>query len=257
MKKFTLAAIIGGAILSVVPATASTTTFNFATGQAGITGQSYGDTLSYTVGGITVTETAWYVNAGYGSSTKFGAAAVDNYSGATLGLGVCSPNDTGGTSCGSPTHQVDNAGGTDEFVLFTFSGGTVSLGAGSAIQVTNYAPDGGSSTAVDLTYYSAATAITTNTAMSAEGTGITVTGNNGSGTPVVYSNLTGGTTLQYLLVGAAIGMSSDAFKINDLIVNNGTNPSLAGTPEPATFGLIGLALAGLGIYGRKRKSRNR
>jgi hypothetical protein len=255
MKKYSLAVIVGGAILSVVPASANSTTFNFANVQAGSTGNSYGNSLSFTVGGITVTETAFYVAAGYTGSTKFGAAAVDNYSGSTLGLGVCSPNDPGGTGCGSPSHQVDNAVG-DEFILFTFSGGTVGLGTGSSIQVANYAPDpNGSGTAVDLTYYSASTAIVAGTTtMSSETGAHTVDANAGSGVTVTDSNLIGG-NITYLLIGAAVNDSvDDAFKVNSLTVN--TSNSVTATPEPATFGLIGLALAGLGVYGRKRKSRN-
>ena len=254
MKKYSLAAIIGGAILSVVPASANSTTFNFATGQGDSTGNSYGNSLSYTVGAITVTETAFSLANGFTSSSKFAAAAVDNYSGATLGLGVCSVNDPGGTGCSSPGHQVDNAVG-DEFILFTFSGGTVGLGTGSSIEVANYAPDPtGSGTAVDLTYYSASTAITAGTtALSSETGSHTVDGNAGSGVTVTDSNLVGG-TITYLLIAAAVNDTvNDAFKVNELTVN--TSNSIAPTPEPATFGLIGLALAGLGVYGRKRKSR--
>jgi hypothetical protein len=243
-----------------VPASANQTTFNFASGtgaQAGSTGNAYGDSLSVGgvggVGGISVTETAWYVPNG---STTLGAAAVDNYSGATLGLGICSPNDPGGVGCGSPNHQVDNAVG-DEFILFKFTGGTVSLGANSSITVANYAPDPdvvGGSTAVDLTYYSAATAISVGTHLSSEGTGVTVYGDAGSGTPVTYSGLSeSATSVTYLLVGAAVGEITDAFKINQLVVNDGLG-TVTSTPEPATFGLIGVALAGLGIASRKRKA---
>ncbi|MGA2716474.1 MAG: PEP-CTERM sorting domain-containing protein [Bryobacteraceae bacterium] len=246
MRNFLGLAILGGAMLAAVPASASTTTFNFTTA-TNSTGNSYGDSLSLTVGGVTVTETAWYVPNTTGT-TKFQAAAVDDYNGTNLGLGVCSPGDPSGAACSSPYHQVDNATG-DEFILFTFSGGTVSLGTGASVTVTNYASINGS-TAVDLTYYSAATAITTNTALSTEGTGTTVNGNAGSGTPVTDA-LAGG-DVTYLLIGASVpdaGTTTDSFKLNTLTVNN----VVTATPEPATFGLLGLALTGLGVYGRKRK----
>ena len=63
-------------------------------------------------------------------------------------------------------------------------------------------------------------------------------------------NLTG-SSVTYLLIGASVanGQSNqDYFKIQDLSANLPT-----ATPEPATFGLIGLSLAGLGWYNRKRK----
>ena len=65
---------------------------------------------------------------------------------------------------------------------------------------------------------------------------------------------TGTNDVTYLLIGASItDANADYFKIQDINANayNSTNPS---TPEPATFGLIGLALAGLGAYSRKRRS---
>jgi hypothetical protein len=57
---------------------------------------------------------------------------------------------------------------------------------------------------------------------------------------------------EYLLIAAAYdsGNDNDTFKIRDLAVT-----SLTATPEPATFGLIGFALAGIGLIARKRKKR--
>jgi hypothetical protein len=55
----------------------------------------------------------------------------------------------------------------------------------------------------------------------------------------------------YLLIGASVANGQpgqDFFKIQDLSFNANT-----ATPEPATFGLIGLSLAGLGFLKRKRK----
>lgn len=68
-----------------------------------------GNSRSFTSQGVTVTATAWtYTNSG------FQAARLGLWS---TGLGVCSQAERG---CGSPNHQVDNAG-QSEYVLFQFS----------------------------------------------------------------------------------------------------------------------------------------
>jgi hypothetical protein len=68
---------------------------------------------------------------------------------------------------------------------------------------------------------------------------------NGNGLETLNSN-----NVTYLLFGASVatGQSGqDFFKIQDISF------SPTSTPEPATFGMIGLALAGLGLLSRKRK----
>jgi hypothetical protein len=65
---------------------------------------------------------------------------------------------------------------------------------------------------------------------------------------VVNLNTSGVT---YLLIGASVANGQpgqDFFKMQDLSFS-----TLTSTPEPATFGLIGLSLAGLGFLHRKRK----
>jgi len=235
--------------IGVCGSASASTLFDFANVQASSTGNSFGNSLSFMVGGITVTETAWYLPNTAGA-TKFSTAAVDNYSGTNLGLGVCSSNDPSGASCSSPYHQIDSANtsglpGGDEFVMFKFST-AVNL---SSIQVTNYSSSDGS-TAVDLSYYTASTALTTSTTLSSLGTGTTVNNNAGSGNQVTVAAT--GTDVTYLIIGASVadaGTTVDSFKLNALTV------SAFATPEPGTFATLGLGLLGLGIAGLRRPRR--
>jgi hypothetical protein len=219
--------------------------FDFADHQANSSGNSFGDSLSLTVGGITVTETGWSVASTKGT-THFAPAAVENYNGPLWGLGVCSSRDPGGASCSSPYHQIDNANrwglpGGDEFVMLQFSK-PVSL---DNIEVANYSAIDGS-TAVDLTYYTASDALTTNTTLASLGAGTTINANSGSGTQVTLG--LSGSNVTYLIVGASVpdsGKQVDSFKLNALTVTT--------APEPATFGVTAFCLAALGIAHLRRE----
>jgi hypothetical protein len=221
--------------------------FDFANNQANATNESYSDSLSLTAGGITVTETGWSV-ANTNGTTHFAPAAVDNFNGPLWGLAVCSSNDPGGMYCLSPYHQIDNANtsglpGGDEFVMLQFSK-PVSL---SSIEIANYSSMDGS-TAVDLTYYAASTALTTNTTLASLGAGTTVNANSGSGRQVTLNM--SGSNVTYLVVGASVpdaGTEVDSFKLNAL--------SVVTTPEPATFGVTTFSLAALGVARLRRRER--
>jgi hypothetical protein len=63
-----------------------------------------------------------------------------------------------------------------------------------------------------------------------------------------------GSGVTYLLIGASVANGQpgqDFFKIQDLSFS--TLNTQTATPEPATFGMFGFALAGIGWYARKRK----
>ncbi len=219
--------------------------FDFADRQATSSGNPFGDSLTLTAGGITVTETGWSVASTKGT-THFAPAAVENYNGAIWGLGVCSSRDPGGVSCLSPDHQIDNANrwglpGGDEFVMLQFSK-PVNL---DNIEVANYSAMDGS-TAVDLTYFTASDALTTNTTLASLGAGTTINANSGSGTQVIMG--LSGSNVTYLIVGASVpdsGTQVDSFKLNALSVTT--------TPEPATFGVTAFCLAALGIAQLRRE----
>jgi len=182
------------------------------------------------------------------------------------GLGVCSVGDSGyntsnaSAGCTAPYHQVDNSG-SYEFILFTFST-PVNL---SSITLANFGGD--SPIDMDISYWVNPSSLTnvpaaatnvfcgdTSEGAANQNTCPTVEGNGaGIGTGSMTDTITG-TNVNTLLVGAYVGATgspadsdADYFKIQALQV------SKVATPEPATFGMFGFALAGLGLIARKRK----
>jgi hypothetical protein len=288
MKSSALAALFGLATLAV-PTNAATSTFNFTTGSPAGSGNSNSDLSSYSVtaGGVTATAVAFYATGtstapGTGSSnhligpTSAGAPQVGEYSGA--GLGICETQS--GSNCTSPDHQIsdgNNGSGSTydyEFMLIQFST-AVNL---SQIQLGNWGTNGTTTNPFGVTYFTSSSSsslssiessLETSTVGGVTGDGFTAQaaptcstgvaalggGTNGNGSYNDNCSVNGngveglnGTAVTYLLIGASTsGAGSDYFKIQDL------NFSLTATPEPATFGLIGFALAGLGLIARKRK----
>jgi hypothetical protein len=270
MKRYLLAAALGSAMMVAVPTFASTTNYVFNTTGCGSAGNpACGDNIgpySVSSNGVTATAVGVYYSVGNASSftnATLTAGELGAYGGA--GLGAC--ENQVGVDCTSPNHQIDNGkngGSTDdyEFILIKFSS-AVDL---TSIQLGNFG--GGGSDPFNMTYYTS-----TSTAASLALAGTTLGSGNsfssaqsqssqsscGSTDGTCIDNMTGAATnnVTYLLIGASIADNgSDFFKIQDINAYTNNN-QVSGTPEPATFGMIGLALAGLGIYGRKRKSRNR
>ena len=116
MKLHSLCSAI--AILVGIPSShAVLTTINLA-GSAGDS-TSFGNTLNFSDGGLTVTASAW----GYtgSSATLFETAGLGQYS---TGLGVSDRSE--GLNPGNPSHQVDNIG-PDNFVMFSFGANAVDI----------------------------------------------------------------------------------------------------------------------------------
>ncbi len=285
MKNSILLTLFGIAVIVAVPASATTSTtfvFTSTTGENGTPNlDHYSNTspLSYTVNGINVTATA-YVTTGLNSttSTVTNAAEVGQYSGA--GLGVCSVGDPGYSSsspsgCTQPSHQDDNQSNY-EFILFTFSApvdlSSITLGNFGGVldtysngQYTSSLSTTSGVGAMDLNYWTGTSAASTSlsdisnlgsgwsseTTVNCGGDAYSGGGSNngglsGCGTSVTDSGLTG-SSVKYLLVGSGYNNTTvdSYFKVQDLVVT--------AAPEPATFGLIGLSLAGLAMLRRKRK----
>ena len=227
------------------------TTFQFSTQSA--SPAAYGNSLSMTSGGITVTETAWWLTASPTVGTsKFATASLAAYSG--YGLGVCNGNE--GLNCGDPHHQVDNATSLD-FVLFTFSA-PVNL---TSIVLDHYSAAGGAGTGddADLTFWTPSTGLTTSSTWMGGGTTINNTGVvpcTSAAPSCLITDTLAGTNVTYLLVAAATSnpdATLDSFKVNALNFSPGTNIPTS-TPEPGSMFLLGTALITGGMLLRRRKN---
>jgi PEP-CTERM motif len=282
MKKYSLAAIVGGLALAAVPAGAVTTTFQFNSDTPVISnGGTFGDKYVFTeVGGISNATIFGYSNATSGSTTganfqtaelgqSTGTASVTGTNGATtipLGLTVCNQNE--GLGCGSPQHQVDNNNGFD-FVLIEFSAkvdltsltlSTYQGNGSSDSQDFEYAYGTGAFPVITPGSTSVASLMGSATQVSCTTAGFNTLAkdNCDTGASNTYSNSTGFSSgangATWVMIGAQDPNSggSDYFKISQLVIS--THNTVTATPEPGTFGLIGLALAGLGAASRKFKS---
>jgi hypothetical protein len=204
--------------------------FNYTSG-TGSTSSSVGNSIVRSNGTEIVTATAWDA-VGTG---MFAAAALDDYAGTNLGLGVCTLAQLL-SNCNPPYHEVNDSGRYD-FVLFSFS-----QPASSVTIVINPVCDCNT----DATYYvntgspSGKTLLQLGTATNSNET------TKDTQRTITISGLGGATSI---LFGASTSGDDNFFKIGSLSVTEGT------VPEPATFGLAGIALVGLGLMGRRRKSR--
>jgi uncharacterized protein (TIGR03382 family) len=232
------------------------------------------DCFSASGGGVSVTATglsATFTNGGTATPTVGNLSntgtSITQYS--PYGLGVCDPSDT---NCSYPDHSIDNNGGRVDFVLLQLSVPISSIQLTLSPFATTRDMDitvltgtcSGTCTAAGmLSSLSGGTVAPTQSALDALfGTGtsnVTLTNYNlaGSGgqNTNLNVNLTGTVgTVNWILVGASTqpyygdsfsSMSQDYFKLNAL---TGTT-----TPEPATFGMAGAALAALGLLRRRKR----
>ena len=199
-------------------------------------------------------------------------ATVGQYTG--NGLGICSIGDSGYSTtnpngCSQPSHQTDDSG-EYEFLLLTFSA-PVNI---NSIALANFGGNSNNESTnlneLGFTYWtnpsSESQIIAGGTTVlcgtggasacpTAEGNGNGIgaaNGDNGSWITGFGSN--GQATLSSvtsILIASDLAESDDYFKVQGI-----SAARASATPEPATFGLVGLALVGFGIYRRGRKSNS-
>lgn len=200
-------------------------------------GTGFGNTYTFNNLGITATITAWGLTGS--SGTRFQPGQLGRWS---FGMGVCNANE--GANCGSPDHQVDNANGVD-FVLIQFSSPILL----SSVQIQPY---GNYDT--DVSYF------TGNTAAGLNLNGKSIADLAALGFGAVSTDLANASTnarsvvinsspVNALLFGARLpggDPQCDYFKVQVI--------SGSSVPEPATLGLVGLALLAAGLVRRRPKA---
>jgi hypothetical protein len=179
---------------------------------------------------------------------------------------------------GAPTYIENFDNNTALFTTFTLTGG-VFVQNGVTRQVMNNSfrdqiddgPGAAQSTAIGLIGGGSMTAFGAyfDLGIANFGQGIVITIDFGGGNTQVVTTLAGfigfyGFTSDTPFVSVTLtsqaGFASNMLEdliLDDIVIeaSNGPNPSPNGVPEPATFGMMGLALAGLGLGIAKRKAR--
>jgi hypothetical protein len=239
--------LIPAALFSLLSSVAGAdpVTFSFTGTQGGSTGTgSYGNTRTFTAGGVTLWATAWGYT--YGSSNdRLESAALGRWS---TGLGSCNRAEGTGSNCSSPDeHQVDNVG-ADDWVLFVFS---------APVDITSVRIDPYGTYDRDVSYW------TGNVGVPLDLTGVSYGGLAGLGFgPRVDSTADPsssprdvaippvGTFVNALLFGAQLySDQDDFFKITSMTVN--TRVSVA---EPATLFLLWGGVAVVVVRARTSRS---
>lgn len=202
-------------------------------------GSPFGNTRTYTSGIYSVTVRSFSLPSNLAGN--FTPAQLNQYN----GVGLASCNQVEGANCSAPVHQVDNEGSYD-FVQFSFNFVADPL----SVMINPYGVYD-----KDVSFWigtpgASLSALT----LASLGMGPRMDSDDSSNplntAPRSVDLTSGGVGTSLLLSTRLSGNGADSnydyFKIETLTVNTAV-------PEPATFGMIGAALIGLGLVRRRHR----
>jgi hypothetical protein len=230
-----------GSVMTLAMATVATATpiqiaMNANAGQGSI-----GNVVSYTAGSTIATITAWSLASTGGTFQK---AAVGQWG--SNGLGVCTQSES--YNCSSPAHTMDNSGQID-FLLFEFN----QLVNPVSLSVNTYGAGGS-----DISFWRGTTSNSTTLLAGQTLASLASLGFGGEQTSAGVGNRTislGTGNATTLLVAAKLTSADAIGDYMKVAVLGVTKPTENPVPEPATMGLLGVSLAGLGLLKFRRNSK--
>src|SRR5262245_37279953 len=235
--KRTLFMMLIAATVAVPAVQATTMTF---TSEGSFDFDGYGNKLTHTEDGVTVTLTGWSAADG---TSAFNASRVVRYS---TGLGQCASSENTSSLCSDPQHAVDNSG-RKEVLLMVFSTPVLLTEAiisawNNDFEATFY---GGTGTITPMTGQTFATLAALAAGPTADMGNSEFVPNNATDGQLRTVNLSGslGTPVSWLVFGAPISDTDDNVKDHFKFKSLSFTVPRKDTPEPGVLALLAIGTA--------------